>query len=179
MTYKGKVVFIERNWDEGTEYKYKAPESGQYIVVEDSDLALHLVKPIGGYDGHNLYEAPLRGAHKYRVIASTDNPEFIRSTVKMLEEFAEEKNSPSRQWRESVYNKARRNAQLLKQLLEDPESVLRETVFRVGQQPPSEEIHINADSYEVATQGSSRDLVFYLSGEEVARFRYWTSVSRV
>lgn len=109
---RGKIVFIGGGYG-----------SGEYIILRNSRNVLYCVKPVGGYDGHEVKTFNLLATEpkdKYEILDSYDSPNLIRKTAEDLEYFSKSKERGEKpNWIESVYTGAATVARQLKDLAQE------------------------------------------------------------
>ncbi len=96
MSYVGKLVFLEST---DKDHRYR---NGEYFCLRESPHILYCIKPVAGYDSHELKSFPLIGADKYDVISVEDvDRSFLDDLIGDMREFVATRED--RRWIESVY----------------------------------------------------------------------------
>lgn len=119
--YVGKFCFLERLSTSGdVEYG-----SGEYLVVDESPNVLYCIKPVGGYEGHELRSFPMVGQKKWTVVNTYRDKDRARILAKELLAFSDWKaaghSKPN--WIESVYSGAKNNADRIMKAICEPFTV--------------------------------------------------------
>ncbi len=100
--YVGSLVFVERLKKDGTGADY---HSGEYLILRQSEHVLYGCKMSPDYGAQDQKAFALIGTEPWSVVAATPVPsEDLAVFAGQCEEFASRKNSPGRQWVESVYS---------------------------------------------------------------------------
>lgn len=117
MSRVGKLVFLEGLDTDGKVSYY----SGEYLVLRETANALYCVRPMSGYEGHEVKTFNLIGKSAFKVLSESKAVEtaMLSRLASEQEKFAKDVDSTNRKWCETVYAGAARNAIRMREIVSE------------------------------------------------------------
>jgi hypothetical protein len=111
-SYIGKFVFLEK-----ADKTLSAYNNGEYLILRESPSNIYGISLVAGYGSHDLKCFSLIGKEAYDIISIKEDNKFLKKLADDMINFSKEKYKEPKQWVNSVYDGAYRNAVLIYEIL--------------------------------------------------------------